>query len=145
MSLGTQLGTNFLLKAPLPNFDRDVIDTYEELISVDRKGEYAQGHIVYCNETDSYYSYTEVDTEEMGFFKPLSLGGGGGISFELPSDKDYSDFDYVTSNPGENEGEEGGDDTEGGENGDVGDGEGTEEPGSDIPEDEPTDEGTETN
>lgn len=92
--MATGLVTNFDLLMGLPNFQRDVVETYEELISVDREGEYAQGHIVYCKETDSYYSYTNVYTEEMGFFKPLSLGGG--IDFvEIESDIEYSDLDFV--------------------------------------------------
>lgn len=92
--MATGLVTNFDLLMGLPNFQRDVVETYEELISVDREGEYAQGHIVYCKETDSYYSYTEVYSQEMGFFKPLSLGGG--IDFvEIESDIEYSDLDFV--------------------------------------------------
>lgn len=124
--MATGLVTNFDLRMGLPNFQRDVVDTYEELISVDREGEYAQGHIVYCNETDSYYSYTKVYSQEMGFFKPLSLGGG--LDFvEIDSEIDYSDLDFVDTesdivpeepnpeNPNNPEGgEDGGDGTEDG-------------------------------
>lgn len=129
--MATGLIDNFDLLMGLPNFQRDVVETYEELISVEREGEYAQGHIVYCKQKDSYYSYTNVYTKEMGFFKPLSLGGG--LDFvEIDSEKDYSDLDFVDTEsdivPGEPEpepepnpedpnpegGEDGGDGTEDG-------------------------------
>lgn len=130
--MATGLIDNFDLLMGLPNFQRDVVETYEELISVEREGEYAQGHIVYCKGKDSYYSYTNVYTKEMGFFKQLSLGGG--LDFvEIDSEKDYSDLDFVDTEsdivPGEPEpepepnpedpnnpvgGEDGGDGTEDG-------------------------------
>lgn len=159
---GTPLLTNFALSIALPNFERDVVESLDFLRSDDRKLQYYPGHIVYCEEDESYYSFTGKKTEEYGYFQPLSLGGGSGISFEIPNDTEYGDFGYETTNPGEDEGEEGGEDTggdgaeggeenpdggedteggEGGESGEEGGGEGTEEPGT--PEDEPTEEGTE--
>lgn len=71
MKQGTQLNTNFLLKAELPNFDRDVIKTLEELKSTEIEGNYTKGHIVYCEEDDSYYRYTAEFSEDYGLFRPF--------------------------------------------------------------------------
>lgn len=92
--MATQLFTNLDIKLPIPNFERDML-AYEELISDELEGFYPQGYIVYCKDTESYYSYTgSWDEGGFGFFKQLSLGGG--LDFvEINSEIDYSDLDFV--------------------------------------------------
>lgn len=52
-------GENILLKSTEPNFVRDVIKTYAELISMNANHEnnYDVGHIVFCEETGEHYVY----------------------------------------------------------------------------------------
>lgn len=52
-------GENILLKSTEPNFVRDVIKTYAELVSTtaNHENNYDVGHIVYCEETKSHYVF----------------------------------------------------------------------------------------
>lgn len=97
--MATQLIDNFSLLSPVPNFARDRILTLAELRSDSQEGNYPKGYIVYCEENDSYYSYTGEKSALYGYFKPLELGGsGGGVSGALgavETGEEYSDFGYI--------------------------------------------------
>lgn len=53
------LGSNIKLNSTEPNFVRDVIKTYAELVSTtaNHENNYDVGHIVYCEETKSHYVF----------------------------------------------------------------------------------------
>lgn len=52
-------GENILLNSTEPNFVRDVIETYDELVSMvaNHHNNYDVGHIVFCKETGEHYVY----------------------------------------------------------------------------------------
>lgn len=95
--MATQLIDNFSLLSPVPNFARDRFMTLADMVSDSQEGNYPKGYIVYCEETDNYYCYTGVKST-YGYFKPLSVGGGGAISGDLgavETGEEFSDFGYI--------------------------------------------------
>ena len=47
---------NFKYKSTRPNFDRDSINTKEEMLNMDPSW-YDDGHIVYCKEDEKHYVF----------------------------------------------------------------------------------------
>lgn len=72
--MAIKLNSNFDYRGSNPNFERDVVETFEELKNLSG---YPDGHLVYCKETKLHYKYNEeLESEETGKFEEFKTGGG---------------------------------------------------------------------
>lgn len=71
--MAIKIASNFGYKGPLPNFERDVVETMEELLSTILSGNYAEGSIVYCKADKKPYV---LSTNESGELVPGPIGTG---------------------------------------------------------------------
>jgi hypothetical protein len=72
--MAIKLNSNFDYRGSNPNFERDVVETFEELKNLSG---YPDGHLVYCKETKLHYKYNEeLESGETGKFEEFKTGGG---------------------------------------------------------------------
>lgn len=86
ISQGAVVGSPFNLRGVAPNFNRDRIDTLEELRTVTKDDNiYDVGHLVYCAENENIYIFRghTGGTNYIGQFELFGSGGGSsGAIFE---------------------------------------------------------------
>lgn len=71
--MAIKLNSNFDYRGSNPNFERDVVETFEELKNLSG---YPDGHLVYCKETKLHYKYNEeLESGETGKFEEFKTGG----------------------------------------------------------------------
>ena len=96
---------NFKYKSTRPNFDRDSINTKEEMLNMDPSW-YDDGHIVYCKEDEKHYVFRyneDTKNEETGYFEELRTGSGEG-DIVINGDIIKSDVWVSDEEPPSNEG-----------------------------------------
>lgn len=85
ISQGAVVGSPFNLRGVAPNFNRDRIDTLEELRTVTKEDNiYDVGHLVYCVATDNIYIFRghTGSTNYIGQFELFGSGGSSGAIFK---------------------------------------------------------------
>ena len=85
ISQGAVVGSPFNLRGVAPNFNRDRIDSLEELGAVTKDDNiYDIGHLVYCVENENIYIFRghTGGTNYIGQFELFGSGSGNGALFE---------------------------------------------------------------